>query len=228
MPAKPSAKTKPAAAAKARSTPKGGRHKEALSRERIEQAALVLVNTEGLEGFSIRKLGEALGCEAMSLYHHFPSKAHILDALVDRLVAGIELPPPEVEAMARINAIAQGWRKLARQHPRFFPFLSMHRLNSATGVAFLEEIMRALQQAGFDNETAARLFRVVNYYLVGAALDEIAGYANGPASVNPVSDADLAEQFPAIAAAGRFFTPAEFDRTFEFGLARLLGTAPEA
>lgn len=200
-------------------------NRPALSRDRIEQAALTLISEDGLDGFSIRKLGERLGCEAMSLYHHFPSKAHILDALVDRLVAGIAFPPTNLHPVDRLRALAHEWRRVAREHPRFFPFLSLHRLNSETGVRFLNEVMGTLRDAGLPRATAARFFRVVNYYLVGAALDETAGYANGPSALNPVSDDIIAEKFPNIADAAAFFSPGEFDRTFEFGLNLLLGVS---
>lgn len=223
MPKKRTAPEKPASPARKRA----GAAKTALSRERIEEAALTLIEQQGLEGFSLRKLAEALGCEAMSLYNHFPSKAHILDALVDRLIGSMEAPAPEADSMEKMQAIARAWRQLAHRHPRFFPFLALHRMNSATGLAFLERIMQTLQEAGFEPETAARLFRTVNYYLIGAALDETAGYGNGPSSLNPVSDDEVARTFPAIAAAGRFFSADEHERTFTFGLLRLLGTLPE-
>lgn len=199
--------------------------RQPLNRERIELAALALIDEEGLDGFSIRKLGERLGCEAMSLYHHFPNKAHILDALVDRLVAGVVFPSDQLPPVERLRALAHEWRRVAREHPRFFPFLSLHRLNSETGVRFLNEIMRTLRDAGLPRATAARFFRVVNYYLVGAALDETAGYANGPSSLHPVSNEEIAEKFPDIASASIFFAPSEFDRTFEFGLNLLLGVS---
>ncbi|MFZ5756150.1 MAG: TetR/AcrR family transcriptional regulator [Pseudomonadota bacterium] len=214
----------PAPRKPARSAARAGRG--ALSRDRIETAALALIDADGLEGFSIRKLGEALGCEAMSLYHHFPSKAHLLDALVDRLVdrlvAALPRPPREAPPAARLRALAHAWRALARQHPRFFPFLSVHRLNSVTGVAFLNEVMLTLRDAGLDSERAARLFRAINYYLVGAALDEAGGYGHGPSSLAPVDDATLARDFPALAALGAYADPAQFDRTFDFGLDLLL------
>lgn len=200
-------------------------NRPALSRDRIEQAALALIDEDGLEGFSIRKLGERLGCEAMSVYHHLPSKAHILDALVDRLVASITFPPTELRPVDRLRVLAREWRRVAREHPRFFPFLSLHRLNSETGVCFLNEVMGTLRDAGLPRATAARFFRVVNYYLVGAALDESAGYANGPSALNPVSEEIVAEKFPKIAEASAFFSPDEFDRTFEFGLNLLLGVS---
>lgn len=192
--------------------------REPLSHERIELAALELINQVGLEAFSTRKLGEMLGCEAMSIYHHFPSKAHILDALVDRVVASIPIPPHELDCVERLLGLARGWRAMALRHPRFFPLLSIHRLNSEVGVRYLNEILLAFRDAGLDRETAARLFRVMAYFLMGAALDEIAGYANGPSSLAPISDAELAQRFPQIAEAGEFFSPPHFERTFELGL----------
>src|SRR4051812_14453640 len=58
----------------------------ALSRERIAAVALALVDREGLAALSTRRLGDELGCEAMSIYHHFPNKAHLMDALVDLMI----------------------------------------------------------------------------------------------------------------------------------------------
>lgn len=202
---------------------KPGRNKrERLSRERIELAALALVEELGMEGFSTRKLGLVLGCEAMSIYHHFPSKDDLLDALVDRVVSSVSIPPREVEGIVRVRRLASGWRAMALRHPRFFPFLALHRLNSEVGLSFLNEVFVALRDAGLGQEEAARLFRAVTYFLTGAALDEIAGYAKGPSSQRPVSDEELPIRFPEIAAAGAFFQPQEFERTFEVGLEMLL------
>lgn len=196
--------------------------REPLSRERIELAALVLIDKEGLEGFSVRKLGDMLGCEAMSIYHHFLSKAHIIDALVDRLVSRVPIPSHDLDSVERLRGLANGWRNMARQNPRFFPVLSLHRLNSEVGVTFLNEVMLTFRAGGLERERAARLFRVMNYYLMGAALDEISGYAKGPSSLNPMSNHDLTLKFPHIADAGEFFAPEQFDQTFELGLNLLM------
>lgn len=193
-----------------------------LSRDRIEAEALALIQREGMEAFSTRRLGEALGCEAMSLYHHFPSKAHVLDALVDRVLAAIPIPERTLPPAQRLRHLAQHWRAMARQHARFYPWLALHRWNSATGVAFLGEILDCFRAAGLSDESAARGFRVLGYYLLGATLDEISGYAQGPSSLNPMTEAELARSHPAVAQAGRYFTPAHFDRTFELGLGLVL------
>ncbi len=194
----------------------------ALTRERIETEALALIERDGMDAFSTRRLGQALGCEAMSLYNHFPSKAHVLDALVDRVLASIPIPDRQLHAAQRLRQLAQDWRAMARRHPRFYPWLALHRWNSATGVAFLGEILDCFLAAGLPPEAAARGFRALGYYLLGATLDEISGYAQGPSSLQPMTEQELADRHPHVAQAGRYFMPEHFDTTFELGLGALL------
>jgi AcrR family transcriptional regulator len=193
-----------------------------LSRERIELEALALIEREGMEVFSTRRLGEALGCEAMSLYHHFPSKAHVLDALVDRVLSGIPVPERGLCPYERLRQLAHHWRAMARRHARFYVWLALHRWNSETGIRFLGEILSCFLDAGLAEEQAARGFRVLGYYMLGATLDETSGYAQGPSALSPMTEEDLARRHPAVARAGRFFAPDQFDQTFELGLALVL------
>src|SRR4051812_11646681 len=110
-------KLKPSATAKPRKA--GGRSSArsgpALSREGIAATAMALVDREGLAALSTRKLGDELGCEAMSIYHHFPSKAHLMDALVDLMLQEARVPsaaeaPDWVE---RLRRTAHGFRAMA-------------------------------------------------------------------------------------------------------------------
>src|SRR3954447_15408166 len=195
----------------------------ALSRELIAAAALALVDREGLAGLSTRRLGEELGCEAMSIYHHFPSKAHLMDALVDLMVAEARVPATgQGYWLERLRQAAHGFRNMALKHPKFFPFFAVHRLNTPSGVAFINGIIGILREAGFSDQDAARYFREIGYYLTGAALDETAGYANGPSAAEPVSNATIAVNFKHLAAAAPYFQPKHFQATFETGLEMLL------
>lgn len=217
MPRTKSASDSPAAPARPKTPARAP-----LSHERIESAALQLIEQDGLEAFSTRRLGKALGCEAMSIYNHFPSKAHILDALVDRVLATIQIPDRQGPPAQRIRALAHQWRLMARRHARLYPWLALHRWNSRVGVGFLGELLDCFVAAGLDNEAASRSFRALGYYMLGATLDEISGYAQGPSSLQPVSDEELARDFPLVARAGTFFAPESFDRTFELGLEVML------
>src|SRR5437016_1970068 len=110
------------------------RHGGALSRERIVAAAMALIDREGLSGLSTRRLGEELGCEAMSIYHHFPGKAHLMDALVDLMLAEARVPSAEQsDWLVRLRRAAHGFRAMALKHPKFFPFFAVHRLNTLSG-----------------------------------------------------------------------------------------------
>src|SRR5262245_27583882 len=108
--AKSAVRRKPA---RARAGSRAGRS-QPLSRERIAAAAMALVDREGLEALSTRRLGEELGCEAMSIYHHFPGKAHLMDALVDLMLADgqVELLP-EWDWLERLRRSAHGFREMA-------------------------------------------------------------------------------------------------------------------
>ena len=199
------------------------RRSTALSRERIAAAAMALVDREGLSAFSTRRLGEELGCEAMSIYHHFPSKAHLMDALIDLMLADARVVMAEEwDWLERLRRAAHGFRAMALKHPKFFPFFAVHRLNTPSGVAFIDGIIGILREAGFSDRDAATYFREIGYYLTGAALDETAGYAKGPSAAEAVSDARIATDFKHLAAAARYFQPEHFQATFETGLEMLL------
>lgn len=217
--AKPMARPK---AARARSGNRAGRPLP-LSRERIAAAAMALVDREGLEALSTRRLGDELGCEAMSIYHHFPNKAHLMDALIDLMLADarVELLP-EWSWLERLRRCAHGFRAMALRHPKFFPYFAVHRLNTPAGVAYLDRIIGILREAGFSDRDAATHFRTLGYYLTGAALDEVAGYAKGPSAAEPVSNETIAASYKNLAAAAPYFQPASFQPTFETGLEMLL------
>jgi len=214
------ARAKPAPGRRAAAERSGPR----LSRERIAEVAMALVDRDGLEALSFRNLGAELGCEAMSIYHHFPSKAHLMDALIDLVLAEIAFPSAaeQPDWIARLRQAAHSFRAAALQHPKLFAFFAVHRLNTRRGVAFINGVIGILREAGFPPEPASRYFRTIGYYLTGAALDETHGYAKGPSAAEPVSNEVIATEFGHLAAAASFFQPRYFQSTFEDGLEMLL------
>lgn len=194
----------------------------ALNRERIVDAALALVADDGLAGLSTRKLGQRLGCEAMSIYHHFPGKHHLLDALVDHAIASVEMPPAGLPPLQRLHHVMHAYRAMAHRFPALYPLVALHRLNTPTGVRFIEQVLALVQAVVPDGERAARHFRALGYFLMGAALDETAGYAKGPSAAEPVDAAFIARECPRLAAAARWFQRSEWDATFEAGVQAML------
>jgi len=193
-----------------------------LSRERIVAAALGLIGSEGLESFSMRKLGEALGVEAMSLYHFFPSKRHLVDALVDNAISSIEFPSPKLAPVERMRRVMRAYREMAHRYGRLYPVIAVHRLNTPTGVRFIEKVLEIAYAITGEEESAARAFRSLGYYLMGAALDETMGYAKGPSAAQPVDGAFIARECPLLARSAKYFQRDQWDTTFEQGMDDML------
>lgn len=194
--------------------------RQALSPERIVDAALDLIEREGMTGFSTRKLAVELRCEAMSIYHYFPSKGHLLDAALDKVIENefTVLDPGAADWRQALTASAYEWRTLGQRRPHFFGYLANHWLNTPGGLTWLNGILGLVLRVAPTEEAGVRFFRAFGYYLTGAILDETAGYSRGPSTVEPVSDEVVAERYPHVVRAGKWFQPSQWDATFETGL----------
>ncbi len=184
--------------------------REPLSQERIAKTSLELIDQIGLEEFSTRRLGAALGCEAMAIYNHFPSKDALLDAVVDRLFREVIVPPKGPGWQARARGFAGSYRALAHAHPKAFPLLATRRFRTRAR-HLVEQIISAMLEEGFTPERAAELFRVLSSYCNGAILDELSG------EFPPAG-----EEFPNIKRVQQFLAPDHYDAMYERGLAILV------
>jgi AcrR family transcriptional regulator len=193
-----------------------------LSGEVIEKTALVLIERDGMDAFSIRGLAAELGCEPMSIYHYFPSRQHLLDALLDRVLG--TLPPVRMDLppIDRLRQLALDNRDLAHRFPQFYRYLAYHRLNTPGGIRFIAGILQAFDGLGLSLEETARLFRAIGYYITGGALDETSGYAKGYSAANPVPVEVIERDYPMVAAINPWFKPEHHERTFVAGLDILL------
>src|SRR5580765_3736343 len=90
--------------------------REPLSRQRIVRAALQIMDEEGLEAVTMRRIGRALGVEAMSLYNHVRDKEDILDAICEEAVSEFRFPP-ELDWAETLRAAAREYRRLLLAHP---------------------------------------------------------------------------------------------------------------
>ena len=185
-------------------------------------AAVDVLEEVGLEAFSTRKLAERLGCEAMSIYHHFPSKAHLMDALLDRFLGSVSIPPVDAPWQERLRGLVAGMREAAMSQPEFFRYAALHRLNTEGGLKMLNTLLAIYFDAGFDTEGAARHFRLTSYYVIGGILDETSGYARGPSAVNPPSNEVVVRDFPCVAKVGPYFQKGAYEKTFDIGFELLI------
>jgi AcrR family transcriptional regulator len=192
--------------------------RQPLTRERIESAALELIERDGLGAFSQRALARELGVEAMSLYHWYPSQLELLNALFDRVMAGVGVPALGKPA-ERMRGAALAFREVALRHPAFVGgFVLPHRFNTEVGLSLLEQLLGVLRDAGLTGAEAARRFRAWVHFVMGALLDETAGYTKGPGATQAASDEEVARRFPLVAALGPYNQPAHHEATFRSGL----------
>ncbi len=199
-----------------------------LSAELIAAEAMALVDAEGLDALSFRALAKRLHCQAMSLYHYFPSKAHLLEAMVNICIA--ETPPPEEggSTRERLRDFCHRFRATAIRHPGFAPIFLTHRLSHREGLDWLERCLTLFDGLAIPDREKATLFRTIGYYIMGASLDESIGYAKGQPAANPVP-AEIAERdYPQISAMSRFWGPAYRDHFFDTGLERMLDAVERA
>jgi AcrR family transcriptional regulator len=187
-----------------------------LSPETIRTAALRLIDEHGLEEFSTRKLGRALGCEAMALYWYYPSKDALLDAVVDKLMEGVELDAGvgARDWVSALRDLAHAYRRVAHDHPRAFPLLATRRFASEGTYAFLDRLFELARRQGIDDRTAARFYRVVSSYCNGFALNELAA----PRGQQDPTTAPLRRKYARVAAVSVWLEPKYLDEMFAFGL----------
>ena len=202
-----------------------------LNANTVVDAALDLIARSGLEGLSMRALGQALGVEAMSLYHWFPAKERLLDAIADRLIARVELPPLPTTAdtwRRWMTQVARAYRRMGLAHPRAFPLIAGRRFLSPSAIVFIQKTIAANRIAGFDLRQAARLTRTVGAAVNGIVLAELAAPAlSPPIVVEPErtgdSRSDLGEKDWSEVL--RLFSRPALDGAFEYGLGCLLDGA---
>ncbi|MDQ4081356.1 MAG: TetR family transcriptional regulator [Actinomycetota bacterium] len=200
--------------------------RQRLSERRIVTAALRLIDRDGLEAFTMRRLGRELGVEAMALYHYFSSKEALLDEVVERVVA--EMEPPLGEAMSWEEVFRQvlhSYRGLAHAHPHVFPLLGRRTVRREEGLQPVEWALDLLRRAGFDPEGALHAFRTLSSYAFGYALSEIWGFALEPDPDDPsrfdIRRADP-QRFPRMGEVAPHVVACDHDAEFERGIGFIL------
>jgi AcrR family transcriptional regulator len=131
-----------------------GRERIPLSRERILRAAITIADQVGIEALSMRKIGQELGVEAMSLYYHVANKDDLLDGMLDLLVSKIEFPVRDGDWKMALREQALSARAVMRRHP-WAPRLIASRPRIRMGpttLRYMDSIAARLLQAGFSWE----------------------------------------------------------------------------
>ena len=192
-----------------------------LTRDRIVAAAVELVDANGVDELSMRKLGAALGVEAMSLYNHVVNKDDVLNRILDQVLAEIELPDPSLAWDQQIRALALGFRRAGHRHPGVFPLFGSRPVTSLDGFRPLEQSYTALRDAGLAPEDALDGFAAVSSFVFGFVLTELGGLVDHALRHPWEIDAVKVER-PRLVEMGVGLARRDPDRQFEVGLGLLI------
>ena len=157
-----------------------------VTRELVLATALELIDRDGVEALSMRRLAAALGRDPMILYRHAPSKAALLDGVVETVLAQLHVDPADPDWTGQLRAVARDYRILALAHPKVVPLIVTRPL--ATPLALrprgtlrpLEHLLALLTSAGFSGSDALHIYRALFGFLNGHLLNELQELVENP------------------------------------------------
>ncbi|MEU0394946.1 TetR/AcrR family transcriptional regulator [Streptomyces sp. NPDC006208] len=165
----------------------GAAPREPLSTERVLRTALALADSGGAEALTMRRLGQELGVEAMSLYKHVANKDAILDGIVDLVVGEISVPSPEDDWKAAMRRRGISAHEVLLRHPWACRLLMSRPHVGPAMLRYVDSTLGSLREAGFSIEQADRAWSAMDSHIYGFTLQRL----NFPFEV---------EQFPEAAA----------------------------
>lgn len=153
-----------------------------LSRERIIATAAALIDAEGLDAVSTRRLAAELGVQGPSLYHHFANKEEILDAVVNEIAAQVDVSPfAEQDWRVALYQWGRSYRRALADHPNIVPFLAQGPGRRPAQLGMADAVYGALVRAGWPPARATHVGAVMRYYIAGSALGSFArGFVEDP------------------------------------------------
>lgn len=210
-------------------------HETQVSRSLILQCAVRIVDRDGVEGLSMRRLSEEVGRDPTVLYRHVPNKAAVLDGVVEIVLGQLQVNTADPDWATQLRTIAHDFRRLALAHPNIVPLLVTRPLATPLGQRLpgmlrpLEDVLTLLASAGFSDDEALRVYRMLFAYLHGHILTELQEVVERPEETDDVLRLGLHRLsitvFPRVralaSALGSYDGAAELDRALDILLAGL-------
>jgi AcrR family transcriptional regulator len=157
-----------------------------LNRDRVLRTALELADASGVEALTMRRLGDQLGFEAMSLYRHVASKSDLLDGMLDLVLGEWELPDRQADWREAIRASASSVHDALRRHPWSAQLLMTGSHVRPARLAYMDRLLATLREAGFDANASYSVYHLLDGYIFGFTLWEIA-YTSVPLDTEAVT-----------------------------------------
>ncbi|MGI5288726.1 TetR/AcrR family transcriptional regulator [Nonomuraea polychroma] len=198
---------------------------EPLSRGRIVAAAIGLIEREGADAVSMRRIAADLGVGVMSLYNHVPSKDVLLNGVAEAVLSKIEFTDdPDAHWTDRVRMQARAFRQIAHHYPRSTMVVVSRQLHSAAGLLPVERALATLRSAGFGGADAVSILRMFIAYIVGSLLREVGVTPTfAPVHTRTIkADSVDATLFPEVGSLAPLLDECDHEAEFEFGLELLI------
>jgi AcrR family transcriptional regulator len=157
----------------AASTTSRVRTRAPLTKDRVLDAALKLADDGGIEGLSMRKLGQALGVEAMALYYHFANKERVIDGIVDLVYQEIDVPVAGAAWMDAMRQRAISVRDALLRHRWAIGLMESRTNPGAATLRHHDAVIGCLRTGGFDMARTATAYSLLDSYIYGFALTKM-------------------------------------------------------
>ena len=149
----------------------GRRHRRAshpgLNRERIVEAGLRLVDAEGVEALSLRRLAIELGVTPMAVYWHVRDKAELLDRIGERVLEMVEVPPAEGDWRRQLRDVHRAMLGPLLEHPNSVELMVGRARFGPAGIALFERILEVLRGAGLSPTAAFDAYQSLYLFQLG-------------------------------------------------------------
>ena len=193
---------------------------EPLARERIVDAAMRIIDDEGLDALSMRRLGAELGVNPMAAYYHVPNKAARYDLVVDAVMTGVDTSviDPAAPLADQLKLAARAYRAAILAHPHAIPVLAARSLRSAAALRPVEPFLGILFAAGLTADEALAAVDAVAQYILGGAVGYYHHIVDSEAGEQREFEALDPSEFPhmsRVLAEGHYVG---YEAEFEFGL----------
>ena len=197
----------------------GGRRP--LSRDRVLKAALALADSEGIEALSMRRLGQQLHVEAMSLYKHVAGKEEILDGITELVMAEVEVPSGAHPWREAVGRSAASMHRALLRHPWAAVVIESRRHPGPARLRYLDAMVGVLRSAGFSVPDVARAFLTIDALVYGHALQLTSAPYDGESAAE-VAEELVRDQFagvyPNLVAMGEMVMAGPVPDELNFGL----------
>lgn len=199
-----------------------------LSRGQVLEAAMAVADAEGIGALTMRRIGERLGAEAMSLYRHARDKDDILDGLVDLVYAEIEVPRRGTDWKVAMRRRAISARDALSRHPWAIALMESRTHPGPANLRHHDAVLGVLGEAGFSSAMATHAYNLLDSYIYGFALQEKSLPFGSPEELAAMGEDFLRQippdEYPHLARVARELLEARFDyaKEFEVGLELIL------